>query len=116
MAAAVNRRASNPEKINFWLEHVAKWRSSGLTQAEYCRQSGLSIKSMGYWKRRFDRDRTPLSPPVIVPVPRQHLVSPSRRHEVGPLRVHLGHRFMVEICGDFQVPVLEKLVRTLEQL
>lgn len=114
--AISNRRASDPEKANFWREHVAKWRASGLSQAEYCRQSCVSIKSLGYWKRRYERDRQPSSPPVIVPVPRQHLVPSSLRQEEGALRVHLGHRFTVEICGDFCVPVLEKLVRTLEQL
>jgi hypothetical protein len=114
--ATKKRRPSNPEKTDFWREHVAKWRASDLSQAEYCRQAGVSIKSMGYWKRRFERDRQPSSPPVIVPVPRHHLVPPSPRHEQGSLRVHLGHRFTVEIRGDFCVPMLEKLVHTLEQL
>lgn len=113
--ATKKRRASNPGKTDFWREHVAKWRASGLSQAEYSRQTGISIKSMGYWKRRFERDRAP-SPPVIVPVPRQQIVPPSLGQEEGALRVHLGHRFTVEIPGDFCAPVLEKLVRTLEQL
>jgi transposase len=114
--AISNRRASDPEKTNFWREHVAKWRTSGLSQAEYCRQNCVSIKSLGYWKRRFERNQQPPSPSVIVPVPQQHLVQPSLRQEEGALRVHLGHRFTVEIRGDFFAPVLEKLVRTLEQL
>ena len=32
--AAKERRASNPEKANFWREHVAKWRTSGFSQAD----------------------------------------------------------------------------------
>jgi len=114
--AISNRRASDPEKANFWREHVAKWRTSALSQAEYCRQNGVSIKSLGYWKRRFERDQQLPSPPVIVPVPPQHLTPPSLRQEGGALLVHLGHRFKVEIRGDFFAPVLEKLVHTLEQL
>ena len=109
--AAKERRASNPEKVNFWREHVAKWQASGLSQAEHCRQNCVSIKSLGYWKRRFERSRQASSPPVIIPVPRQHLVPPSFGQEEGTLRVHLGHRFTVEICGDFCVPVLEKRKR-----
>ena len=35
-----------------WLQHVEAWRASGLTQADYCRQHGLSVKSLSYWIRR----------------------------------------------------------------
>ncbi|MFT7412825.1 MAG: hypothetical protein ACI9J4_001188 [Paraglaciecola sp.] len=32
----------------FWPEHVSKWRDSGLSQADYCRQYGLCQNSFSY--------------------------------------------------------------------
>jgi hypothetical protein len=34
----------------FWPEHVSKWRDSGLSQADYCRQHGLCQNSFSYHK------------------------------------------------------------------
>jgi hypothetical protein len=33
-----------------WPEHVSKWRDSGLSQADYCRQHGLCQNSFSYHK------------------------------------------------------------------
>lgn len=42
-------------KVEFWKPHLAAWNGSGLSQAEYCRRHGLSIKSFAYWRRRLGR-------------------------------------------------------------
>ena len=39
----------------FWQAHVEAWRSSGETQAAYCRRLGLSPITFSGWKRRFER-------------------------------------------------------------
>lgn len=41
----------------FWEQHLRKWKSSGLTQAEYCRQHEPSSKTFLYWKRK-DKERS----------------------------------------------------------
>lgn len=38
-------------KADFWKGHLVGWRDSGLTQAGYCRQRGLSLACFGYWRR-----------------------------------------------------------------
>ena len=48
-----------------WLQHVASWRTSGLTQAEYCRQHGLSVKSLSYWSRRKHPEDTTTAVNII---------------------------------------------------
>jgi hypothetical protein len=49
-----------------WTAHVETWHASGLTQAGYCQQHGLSVKRLAYWiKRRPTADRSPLT---LVPV------------------------------------------------
>lgn len=36
-----------------WAERVAKWRSSGLSQAEFARREGLKTVSLRYWHNRL---------------------------------------------------------------
>ena len=37
----------------WWSRHVAGWRSSGLTQAEYARRHGITVGSLGRWSGRL---------------------------------------------------------------
>ncbi len=113
--ATRGRRLSKAEKVEFWREHVVNWRTSGMTQAAYCRDAGVSGKSFGYWKRRLEQYPPPFSLPVVA-IDWSDVVGPSPTPSPAPLRLCLGSRFAVEINGDFCSPVLEKLVRTLEGL
>jgi len=50
-----------------WREHIKTQRSSGLSKAEYCRQSGLKCHQFLYWEKRQIRDavRTGLIPITV---------------------------------------------------
>jgi transposase-like protein len=37
----------------WWSQHVAEWRSSGLTQAEYSRRHGITEGSLRRWSSRL---------------------------------------------------------------
>ncbi len=58
-------------KSDFWKEHLAQWRSSGLTQVGYCRERSLSLASFGYWRRRL---RTVATSSALVPI----VIEPTR--------------------------------------
>ena len=45
--------ASRSERAAFWRDHIESWRESGQTQAAYCAERGLSVKSLAYWLRRL---------------------------------------------------------------
>ncbi|WP_255352380.1 hypothetical protein [Xanthomonas sp. MUS 060] len=36
-----------------WVGYVQAWQVSGLSQAAWCREQGLSLASFGYWRRRL---------------------------------------------------------------
>jgi len=63
-----SKSASIKERRRFWEHHLEQCRASGLSQAEYCRRHGLSIKSFGYRKPtpghhlQRKRERTASSP------------------------------------------------------
>ena len=108
-------RRRQPKKESYWREQVARWRASGLSQAEFGRQAGLSINALGYWKRLLDREGlSKASPPTIVAAP----IAPPAEQAIPhrPIIIHAGGGFRLEIAGDFHPVVLEKVLRTLERL
>jgi hypothetical protein len=40
----------------WWSRHVAGWRSSGLSQAEYSRRHGITEGSLGRWSSRLKNE------------------------------------------------------------
>ena len=51
--AADKRQRSLTQRGRFWLRHLQRWRQSGLSQAQYCRQRRLSTPAFGWWKGRL---------------------------------------------------------------
>ena len=47
-------------------EHIRRWRSSGLTQAEYCRRNELKWSTFHYWRKRLQDTATAVT---LVQVP-----------------------------------------------
>lgn len=50
-------------KKELWEQHIESWRSSGLTQVQYCREHQLKIPTFQYWKSKFERRN--LSRPLL---------------------------------------------------
>lgn len=103
-------RVRSNEKQKVWEEHLLEWKSSGLTQAGYCRRHKLSIKSFGYWKRKLHPEQPSVS---LVAVPGMHLssvCSPSKGFE---LEVRGIYRIGIERGFDAQTlhALLEVLTR-----
>lgn len=58
------------DKQTYWQTHLDAWRQSGLSQAAYCKQHGLSLSSFGYWlHRRVEPVRSTAALPILVAKP-----------------------------------------------
>ncbi len=132
MATDSSRRLSR--KAAQWKRHLDTWHGTGLSQAEFCRQHRLSVKSFGYWKRRFARDIPSVdATPTVVALPMERFMPTAptsapqaslsaQSRALGPhdprSSLVLGTRngFRIEIPGDFHPPLLEKLIVILERL
>jgi hypothetical protein len=55
-------------KSELWSSHMAAWKSSGLSQAAYCRQHVLSLPSFGYWRGVLGRPPERPSSLALVPI------------------------------------------------
>lgn len=40
----------------YWQHHIAQWQSSGLSQAEYCRQNKITNHQFSYWKIKLSEN------------------------------------------------------------
>ena len=59
-------------KMNHWTpaereEYVLRYRTSGLTQKQYCEEEGLSVATLGYWLKRA-RDQEEQQVGSFVPI------------------------------------------------
>ena len=53
-----------------WYRYVSEWKTSNLSQAEFCRQKNLHPGRFSYWKRQVDKKENPatINPPVFSPI------------------------------------------------
>lgn len=97
------------ERRRFWEVHLRDWSTSGLSQAEYCRQNKISLKTFGYWKRKL-KARSAQVCLVEVPTPlRSTSLCPN------PIRLMVGTHHRIEIEKGFDTELLDQLLRFLEQ-
>lgn len=93
--------------------HIRRWRSSGLTQAEYCRRNDLKCSAFHYWRRRL---ATSAAAVTLVQVPVGLNRNGSGYQPCQELTLILGNRYKVEIGDNFNPSTLARLVDTLGQL
>ena len=55
-------------KSDFWWRHLTEWRTSGLSQAAYCRRHGLDVKRWAYWHRTLKPTPGDEAVPAMVPI------------------------------------------------
>lgn len=107
-------KGSRRKKRRKWASHIQAWRGSGKSQAQYCREQGLSSKLFYYWKNKYNGNRG--SDGVkLVPV------------EMHPIRFHPAElttsslvlivgQYKVEIGDRFDPGTLARLVQTLDRI
>lgn len=100
------------EKYNYWKNHIQKWHQSDLSQAEYCRRNNLSIKTFGYRKRQIigvSKEDQSFIPVAIHAEPTRCFESEK------PLQILLENGLKIEVSGDFNPRILQKLIRVAEE-
>ena len=100
------------QKRTFWQGHINSWEKTSMTQAEYCRQNGLSSKTFGYWKRKNAK----LNSLSFIPVPLTPPMDACTKISRAPLCIVIDNRYRIEVSDNFSPLTLQKLVHTLEQM
>ncbi len=105
-------------KRQFWFQHIEAWQQSQLSQSEYARQHGLSIKSFSYYRRRFVQEHqqsqqepsVPLLPVSVVP--EEPVGSPAQT--VPGITLSSPGGFRIELAPGFDSQALQAVLQLLE--
>ncbi len=103
-----HRSESRDRVREIWEKRLREWRASELSQAEYCRQKGLRIKSFAYWKRKEKPEQKEVRFVGL------SLPTPVRVQDESPVRVILKSGYVIEIKDGFAPSTLRDVVRVLE--
>ena len=109
------------DRVRLWQEHLARWRRSGLSQSQYCRQHGLRWHTFHYWRKKLDGitatkaggSRLRLVPLTALEIPREP--SNPAPHPAPRLRIHVGS-LMVEVEERIDAEILKRLVSALAEV
>ncbi|MGB3209453.1 MAG: hypothetical protein WBB19_01990 [Desulforhopalus sp.] len=95
----------------YWQQQIRNWKTSGLSQKQFCRRESLALSTFSYWKRRteiLEAEKIkfyPLSiPPSITPPV-----------DSGLLLLINKKKFAIELKEEFSPTALKKLISALEQ-
>ena len=104
-------RKGNYKLRAFWEKHVALWKQSDLTQAEYCRQHNLQEKTFSKWKHKFMSQSKSIE---LVPVALPLSVRAKCENSSG-FHFAIG-RYRLEIENDFDPVVFKHILNSLEAI
>ena len=98
-----SRQNKLTKKQKYWQRHIEKWSQSGLSQAAYCMERNLKIKSFTYFKSRLKKNL----PVQFVQVPVEPVRVPSF------LKLNIGSSFQIEIPDGFSQNTLTQVLHVL---
>ena len=107
-------RGSRAKKRQEWSGHIRAWRESGWSQAQYCRQHGLSPGLFSYWKRGIE-EPSPCDV-ELVPVGMHPIQFYSSGEAANSALVLLVGQYRVEVGERFDPGTLARLVSILERI
>ncbi len=102
-----------------WSKRVARWLASGLTAGEFARRSGLSEKSLRWWKWQLalsresaPRKEKPAAREGVSPLTFVEMTSTVQR---APIEVVLVGGALVRLPADFDTAAFARVVDVLER-
>jgi hypothetical protein len=98
------------QDARFWPEHVSKWRDSGLSQADYCRQHGLCQNSFSYHKIKSSTGLMPTKAESAGFV-RVQVIPQPQYHE--PLTLHFANGTRLTGIAENNMEMIKQLAMVL---
>ena len=113
MPQSTARQKEIAKKRAFWKKHLQSWKSSSLSQKEYCRQNNLVYHRFVYWRCKFKNQARGDSLSLVQVFPPRYVAPPVPSRSA--LRVVVG-KFPVEVGAGFDPLTLKQLIHTLERV
>ena len=109
-----NKRSQLNSRTAYWKSQIASWKTSGLSQKQFCQREHLALSTFSYWKRKIGGRAN--SGVEFYPLA---LTSPSpltTPKSTGLVLQVCRKRFAIEIEEGFSQAALTRLVSALEKL
>src|SRR5262249_25131683 len=102
-------RRPDPATHHLWQQRLDRFRTSGLTVADFCEREGISTASFYAWRRRFEAGAAPAvaDAPRLVPV---RLVTPRAS---APVDLPLPSGVVLRLSPDTDLAWLRQLLPVL---
>jgi len=111
MRKAQSKTKTRKARPSFWKQQIEKWKTSGLSQAQFCLEHNLIKSTFQYWRWKFNQENK-LHP--LLPV----TVTPDTKTESSPgasgISICVKGRFIVQLKERFCSSTLSKLIDILE--
>ena len=88
---------------------IATWRSSGLSQAMFCKQQGFVAKTFGTWIRKYGN-----SSEKEVEQPRFIAIGPHEKVETSTLTIHYPNGIKISCPSEISLGAMQKLFHLLD--
>ena len=99
-----SKQHQRTKKQKYWQRHIEQWSQSELSQAAYCKEHKLKIKSFTYFKSRLKKKNLPVQ---FVQVPVEPVRVPSF------VKLNVGSSFQIEIPDGFLQNTLTQVLQVL---
>jgi len=93
----------------FWTRHVKGWRSSGLTQAQYCRRHRLLKGTLGYWASTLNKSKAKGT--ALVEVGHTEVKTEGRH---SPIELMVQRRYLLRLWPGMESEHLRDVLSVLE--
>ncbi len=111
MRKAQSKTKTKKAGPSFWKQQIENWKTSGLSQAQFCLDHNLVKTTFGYWRSKFNRENKPHS---LLPV----TITPDTDTKSAPgasgISICVKGRFIVQLEERFCGSTLSKLIDILE--
>lgn len=107
------------EKILFWSQRIQKFRSSGQTCREWCREQQITVSTMSYWIRKLKNDSSADSQEMDLVFAKMPTEQELRRKEASstpfpsPVRIFIMDT-CIEIMPDCPSELLSTIIKELK--
>ena len=96
-------------KLEYWKTQIQKWDESGLTQAAFCQQSGITLTTFVYWRCQLlkqGNEKTRFTPVKIVR-------DENRSEGDGKIRIKLLTGHVVYLPVEIGINSISRLIHSL---
>ena len=98
------------ERINYWKGIIDKYRESGLSVAEFCKEHNISTGRFYHWRRRFSNEHCKEDKGFF------EVITCSSSANKNPIYIRLTNGIVIEVERGFDPVTLRGVIETVVRI